>query len=70
MAKSLKMVFDLGGNKTVTWTLDAPKAGLTKSEVETAMQAAIDTQAIVVQGVSPVGIKKVYLHSVEDELLV
>ena len=69
MAKTLKMVFDLGENKSVTWTLDAPKAGLTKAEVETAMQEAIDKQAIVVKGVFPVGIKKAYIHNVVDESL-
>lgn len=69
MAKTLKMVFDLGGAKSVTWSLDAPKAGLTKTEVETAMQEAIDTQAIVVNGVSPVAIKKAYIHNVDDEAL-
>ena len=69
MAKTLKMVFDLGDKKTVTWSLESPKTGLTKAEVEAAMQEAIDRQAIVVQGVSPTGIKSAYIHNVDDEAL-
>ncbi len=42
MKKELKMVFQTRRGANVTFTLDNPKVGLTKGEIEAAMQVVID----------------------------
>ena len=50
MAKSLKMVFAVGDAKTATRSLAEPKDGLTKAEVQTALDEMVAKQAITVGG--------------------
>ena len=50
MAKSLKMVFAVGDAKTATLSLAEPKDGLTKAEVQTALDEMVEKKAITVGG--------------------
>ena len=52
MAKSLKMVFAVGDAKTATFSLAEPKDGLTKAEVQTALDEMVEKKAITVFGLS------------------
>lgn len=58
MAKSLKMVFAVGDAKTTTLSLAEPKDGLTKAEVQTALDEMVAKQAIT-------GVKDFYVLSSE-----
>ena len=69
MSKILKMTFVLSGNKTVTYNLADPKAGLTKAEVEAVMNSMITKKAGIVNGVSPTAIKEAVLRSTEETAL-
>ena len=66
MSKTLKMTFQLDGTKTVTYSLAAPKYGLTKAEVEGVMNTLIEKKAFVVKGIYPIGIKEALIKSTED----
>lgn len=69
MSKVLKMTFQLDDNKTVSYNLNDPKDGLTKAEVDAAMQLMIDKQAIVSGGVSPTGIKEAVIRETSETAL-
>lgn len=65
MAKSLKMVFAVGDAKTATLSLAEPKDGLTKAEVQTALDEMVAKGAIVVGGAPITGVKDFYVLSSE-----
>ena len=65
MAKSLKMVFAVGDAKTTTLSLAEPKDGLTKAEVQTALDEMVAKQAIMVGGAAITGVKDFYVLSSE-----
>lgn len=65
MAKSLKMVFAVGAAKTTTLSLAEPKDGLTKAEVQTALDEMVAKQAITVGGAPITGVKDFYVLSSE-----
>ena len=69
MKSTLKMVMKLDEKKTVTLSLASPKTGLTKAEVETCLNEIIATQAILVNGAAPTGIKEVYVQNTEAQAL-
>lgn len=65
MAKSLKMVFAVGDAKTATLSLAEPKDGLTKAEVQTALDEMVAKQVIKVGGAAITGVKEFYILSSE-----
>ena len=65
MAKSLKMVFAVGDAKTTALSLAEPKDGLTKAEVQTALDEMVAKQAITVGGAAITGVKDFYVLSSE-----
>lgn len=65
MAKSLKMVFAVGDAKTATLSLAEPKDGLTKAEVQTALDEMVAKKAITVGGAPITGVKEFYILSSE-----
>jgi len=66
MSKVLKMVFNLEGAKTLTYSLADPKDGLTKAAVEAVMNNMIAKQAVVVDGIYPQSIKEAVIRSTEE----
>jgi hypothetical protein len=66
MNKVLKMVFNLEGAKTLTYSLADPKDGLTKAAVEAVMNNMITQQAVVVDGIYPQSIKEAVIKSTEE----
>ncbi|MFA6849231.1 MAG: DUF2922 domain-containing protein [Selenomonadaceae bacterium] len=66
MSKVLKMVFNLEGAKTLTYSLPDPKDGLTKAAVEAVMNNMITQQAVVVDGIYPQSIKEAVIKSTEE----
>ncbi|MDN4609003.1 DUF2922 domain-containing protein [Sporosarcina highlanderae] len=50
MAKSLQLNFYTAAGKQTSLTVDEPRANLTPSEVEAAMQEIIDSQVFEVDG--------------------
>lgn len=66
MSKVLKMVFNLEGAKTLTYSLADPKDGLTKAAVEAVMNNMIAKQAVVVDGIYPQSIKEAVIKSTEE----
>jgi len=69
MTKKLQMVFTLDSGKTLTYSLADPKDGLTKVEVEAAMQAVIDKKAIMSSNGIPVKIKEASIKSTDEVAL-
>lgn len=59
--KKLSMIFTLDNGDELKYTLADPKDGLTKAEVDTAMQKMIDTQAIIKKGHKASAIKEAYI---------
>ena len=53
MKSTLKMVLNLADKKTATLSLESPKEGLTKAEVETCLNEIIAKRAILVNGIEP-----------------
>lgn len=66
MTKTLKMVFDLGNNKSFTLKLLDPREDLTAGDVRTVMQECIDKNVFLVNDTLPVGIKNVIVNNTED----
>lgn len=62
MTRVLKMVFQLPGSKTMTWTLIDPVTGLTKTRVETGLNDMLAESMIEVNGVEPESIKELYIY--------
>lgn len=50
MAKTLQLNFTTAAGKQTSLTVDEPKAGLTPTEVEAAMQEIINSQVFKVDG--------------------
>lgn len=69
MSKVLKMTFQSDGGKAVTYNLADPKDGLTKAEVEAAMQSMIDKNAVSVGEETATGIKDVVVRETNDIVL-
>ena len=63
MAATLHLVFSKGtGSKTIT--ISGPNPNLTKAQAYEAMQAIVDTKAVLVKDVPVDGIKKAYYSDV------
>jgi len=62
MNRGLKIIMNLPGGKTLTWSLADPKSGLTKTEVETLINDMITRSAILVAGVEPESFKSAYVY--------
>lgn len=62
MKRVLKIMLNLPGGKTLTYSLEDPKAGLTNAEVETLMNDMITRSAILVNNVEPESFKKAYIY--------
>lgn len=70
MTSVLKMPFTLENGKTVTFSLNDPKSGLTLSEVETAMGYVITENAILYGGaISASSAGEPYIYNTEKVLL-
>ena len=65
MSKVLKMTFLMEGKKTLTYSLADPKDGLTKAEVQTALDEMVEKKAITVGGAAITGVKEFYILSSE-----
>ena len=65
MAKTLKIVFDLDGAKTTTYSLPDPKDGLTKTEVQSATGMMISKDFVQSGGTLATGVKDAYISNVE-----
>lgn len=59
--QKLTMVFTLDNGDTFKYNLADPKEGLTKSEVDAAMQKMIDSEAIIKDGHKAASIKESYI---------
>lgn len=66
MTKTLKLVFDLGNNKSFTVKLLDPRADLQAADARTVMQECIDKKVFMVNDSEPVGIKKVLVNNTEE----
>ena len=66
MSKVLRMTFSLSDSKTVSFSLADPKDGLTKAEVEAAMDDMLTKQAVIVDGVQPSAIKGAVIKNTEE----
>ncbi len=62
MKRVLKIALNLPDGKTLTYSLEDPKANLTKAEVETLMNDMITESAILVNDVEPESFKKAYIY--------
>ena len=60
--KSLKIVFTLEAGANITYTLQNPKAGLTKEAVLEVMQQMLDKQAVISGESLANGIKDAYIY--------
>ena len=60
--KTLKMVFALEAGGSVTYSLNDPKEGLTRTAVEGVMQQMLDKQAVVSGGETASAIKDAYIY--------
>ena len=63
--KTLKMVFTLDNDKTSTFSLLAPKTGLTLAEVMEVSEAMLAKEALVVGGSPIAELKDCYIESYE-----
>lgn len=67
--KTLKMVFEMDNENTITISLKDPKEGLTQMEVEAVAQNIINKQLLVAGGSYAEHLKEAYIYSVDkDEL--
>lgn len=62
MTEVLKIMMNLPGGKTLTWSIADPKSGLTKTEVETLINDMITRSAILVNDVEPESFKDAYVY--------
>lgn len=67
--RKLTMVFTLDNGDDFKYNLAEPKDGLTKTEVDTAMQKMIDTQAIIKEGHKATAIKEAYITVTTQDIL-
>ncbi len=70
MESTLKIVFELPNNKKLTVSLAAPASDIKRSEVEALANDMVAKKFLVAKdGSTPVGVKELYVHSVEDKAL-
>lgn len=62
MKRVLKMSLNLENGKKKTWTLEDPKTGLTKTEVETALNTAIQEDYFLVNNSEATSIDNYYIY--------
>lgn len=62
MKRVLKMSFAMQGGKSLTMSLEDPKANLTRAEVMTAMNAIVDGSVITYNGLDVVNADKAYIY--------
>ena len=63
MSKTLKIVFTLKDQKTSTISIADPKDGLTKAEVQTAVDEMVAKDFLRVSGFAATGVKEFYIQS-------
>ncbi len=66
---TLKMVFKLSNEKTVTYSLADPKADLTGAEAAAVAQDIVDNGVIRVGTATPTAIKDIYINKSERQNL-
>ena len=66
MSQKLQMTFMLDSGKTLTYSLNDPKPGLTKAAVEAVMTQLIAKKAISAVNGTPVSIKEMLIRSTEE----
>ena len=66
MSQKLQMTFMLDSGKTLSYSLNDPKAGLTKAAVEAVMNQLITKKAIITVNGTPVSIKETLIKSTEE----
>ena len=62
MKRVLKMLFTVESGKTCTFSIEDPKTGLTKTEVDTVMNEMIEDQAILYNNSEATEIKDAYIY--------
>ncbi|WP_304153447.1 DUF2922 domain-containing protein [Megamonas hypermegale] len=65
----LTMVFNLDNGDDFKYNLVDPKDGLTKAEVDEAMQAMIDNNAVLKDGHGAASIKEAYITTTTQTVL-
>ena len=64
--KKLQMVFALEDGKKLTYSLSEPKDGITKAEVEAAMNSMITSNIVSKNGVAASTIAEAYVRTTEN----
>ena len=67
--RTLKMIFDLGNNKTTTVSLADPKDDLTRAAVETVGASMVTKQAVIVGGSAITALSDCYIWETNKEEL-
>lgn len=62
MTRVLKIIINLAGGKTFTWSLADPKSNLAKAQVETLINDMIAESAILYNGVAAESMKDAYVY--------
>lgn len=62
MKRTLKMLFVIESGKTCTFSVDDPKNGLTKTEVDDVMNEMIEDRAILYNNSEATNIKDAYIY--------
>ena len=65
MAKTLKIVFDIGGVRTSTFSLADPKDDITKSAVQTAATTMLAKDFVLSGGSLATDVKDAYIENYE-----
>lgn len=67
--RKLTMVFNMDNGDDFKYTLTEPKDELTKTEVDEAMQAMIDNNAVLKDGHAAASIKEAYIITTTQTVL-
>ena len=67
--RKLTMVFNLDNGDEFKYNLTDPKDALTKTEVDEAMQAMIDNNAVLKDGYGAASIKEAYITTTTQTVL-
>ena len=67
--RKLTMVFNLDNGDEFKYNLTDPKDALTKTEVDEAMQAMIDNNAVLKDGHGAASIKEAYITTITQTVL-
>lgn len=62
MTSVLKIIFQLPGGKTLTWSIADPQSNLTQTQVETLANNILARSAILVNGLEPESFKEAYIY--------